>query len=101
MIRDIKEGKGPEVPQGARVKVFYTGWLQDGTVFDSAAMRGEPIAFSLGSVVPGWQQGIPGMKVGGVRKLVVPPALGYGAQKQNKIPANSTLIFEVQLLGIQ
>lgn len=101
MVRDLKEGTGPEVPPGGEVEVFYTGWLANGTVFDSAAQRGETISFSLGRVVPGWQQGIPGMKVGGVRKLVLPPTLGYGAQVKEKIPANSTLIFEVQLVAIK
>ena len=101
MMRDLKVGTGPEVPPGGEVEVFYTGWLLDGTIFDSAAQRGEPISFALGRVVAGWQQGIPGMKVGGVRKLVVPPELGYGAKGQDKIPPNATLVFEVQLVSIK
>jgi peptidylprolyl isomerase len=101
MIRDEKEGTGPAVTPGASVEVFYTGWLTNGTVFDSAAQRGESISFSLDGVVAGWSQGIPGMKVGGVRKLVVPAALGYGAKGKGSVPPNATMIFEVQLVAIK
>ena len=83
------------------VKVHYTGWLTNGTVFDSSVARGEPITFGLDGVVKGWQEGIPGMKVGGVRKLVIPPEKAYGSQSKEKIPANSTLVFEVELLEVQ
>ena len=96
--RDLKDGAGAECPAGANVKVHYTGWLPDGTVFDSSKSRGQPADFSLNKVVAGWGEGIPGMKVGGVRKLVIPPEKGYGKQAKDKIPANSTLIFEVELL---
>lgn len=99
--RDLKEGDGREVRAGETVTAYYTGWLTNGTVFDSARQRGEPIAFSLGEVVKGWGQGIPGMKVGGIRKLVIPPELGYGSRSQGKIPANSTLIFEVELVDVK
>lgn len=101
MVRDIKVGNGPEAPHGAHVEIYYTGWLMNGTVFDSSAQRGELADFDLGGLIPGWQQGIPGMKAGGVRKLVVPPSLGYGDRAQSKIPANSTLVFEVQLVGFK
>lgn len=102
-IRDLKEGTGPVATPGATVEVFYTGWLTDEkrTVFDSGAQRGETTEFPLSGVIKGWQNGIPGMKVGGVRKLVVPPDLGYGAAAKGKIPPNSTLIFEVQLVSVK
>jgi peptidylprolyl isomerase len=100
-IRDLKEGTGPVATDESQVEVYYTGWLTDGTVFDSSAQRRETITFGLNGVIEGWKKGIPGMKVGGVRKLVVPAALGYGARAQGKIPPNSTLIFEVQLVGIK
>lgn len=100
-IRDLKEGSGPECPPGASVVAHYTGWLTNGKVFDSSRKRGEPTPFSLGQVVPGWQKGIPGMKVGGVRKLVIPPDLGYGARGAGRdIPPNATLVFEVELVAI-
>lgn len=96
--RDIKVGMGEECPRGAEVKIHYTGWLPDGTVFDSSKARGTPATFSLTKLIPGWQEGIPGMKPGGIRKLVLSPEKGYGSQSQGKIPANSTLIFEVELI---
>jgi peptidylprolyl isomerase len=97
--RDLKEGSGDPVKPGASVTVHYTGWLVNGTVFDSSRKGGEPVPFSLKGVVRGWQEGIPGMKPGGIRKLVIPPALGYGNEPQgDNIPANSTLIFEVELI---
>jgi len=100
-IRDLKVGTGTEIQPGGKVKVHYTGWLTNGTVFDSSVARGEPITFGLDGVVKGWQEGIPGMKVGGVRKLVIPPEKAYGSQSKEKIPANSTLVFEVELLEVQ
>jgi FKBP-type peptidyl-prolyl cis-trans isomerase len=98
-VRDLKEGSGEPVPAGAKVKVHYTGWLTNGTVFDSSVQRREPIEFELSGVVRGWTIGIPGMKPGGVRKLVIPPSIGYGSRAAGKIPPNSTLIFEVELLA--
>src|SRR5205814_2871832 len=74
---DVTEGTGRAVPPGGTVKVHYTGWLTDGTKFDSSHDRGTPIELSLNGVIKGWQQGIPGMKPGGVRRLVIPPALAY------------------------
>lgn len=101
-IRDLKEGSGPECPPGAKVVAHYTGWLTNGKVFDSSRKKGEPIEFALTGVIAGWQQGIPGMKVGGVRKLVIPPDLGYGARGAgNDIPGGATLIFEVELVAIK
>lgn len=97
--RDLKPGIGEECPPGAKVKIHYTGWLPDGTVFDSSRQRGAPADFALPALIAGWREGIPGMKKGGVRKLVISPEKGYGGQAQGKIPANSTLIFEVELIG--
>jgi peptidylprolyl isomerase len=100
-IRDLKEGTGAECPPGAQVKVHYTGWLTDGSVFDSSKESGRgPTEFSLNEVIPGWMQGIPGMKIGGIRKLVISPEKGYGDRSRPKIPAGSTLIFEVELLDV-
>ena len=96
--RDLKEGTGKLCPPGATVKVFYTGWLVDGSVFDSNKKSKTPAEFKLGGVIMGWQRGIPGMKIGGIRKLVVSPEMGYSNQNKPKIPPYSTLIFEVELV---
>lgn len=100
---DLKVGEGAEAVAGKTVSVHYTGTLTDGTKFDSSLDRSEPFEFVLGNgqVIAGWDQGVAGMKVGGKRKLVIPPDLGYGARAQGKIPANSTLIFEVELLEVK
>jgi len=101
-IWDVKEGKGDPVKPGGRVKVHYTGWLTDGKVFDSSVTRGEPITFGLDQVIKGWQEGIPGMKPGGVRRLKIPSDLGYGARGAGgAIPPNATLVFEVELLEVK
>jgi peptidylprolyl isomerase len=97
-IWDAKEGKGEVVKPGSKVKVHYTGWLTNGEIFDSSVVRKEPIEFGLEGVIKGWQEGIPGMKVGGVRRLRIPAALAYGDRKVGPIPAGSTLIFEVEML---
>jgi peptidylprolyl isomerase len=96
--RDLKEGSGEACSEGAKVKINYTGWIPDGTEFDSSKGRG-PADFDLKSLIPGWQIGIPGMKPGGIRKLVIAPEKGYGGQAKGKIPASSTLIFEVELIS--
>lgn len=96
-VRDIKEGKGEPCPRGAKVKIHYTGWLRDGTEFDTSKNSG-PIEYALSALIGGWQHGIPGMKPGGIRKLVIAPNEGYGSKQKGKIPPGSTLIFEVELL---
>lgn len=102
--QDLVVGTGAEAIAGKSVSVHYTGLLQDGSKFDSSLDRGQPFTFTLGAgqVIPGWDEGVAGMKVGGKRKLVVPPDLGYGAQGYPPvIPANATLIFEVELLEVK
>ena len=103
-IEEIVVGAGTEAKTGNTVSVHYTGTLFNGTKFDSSLDHGEPFSFTIGqgSVIQGWEQGIPGMKVGGKRKLTIPPALAYGDRAVgNAIPANSTLVFEVELLSVQ
>lgn len=101
---DLVPGAGDTPTSGATVLVHYTGWLVDGTQFDSSVDRGEPFSFPLGvgSVIPGWEEGVATMKVGGKRQLLIPPELGYGEGGAGSvIPPNATLIFEVELLEIQ
>lgn len=100
---DLVVGTGASPQTGQTAIVHYTGTLTDGTKFDSSVDRGQPFTFVLGtgSVIKGWDEGVATMKVGGKRRLVVPPALGYGAAPRPKIPANSTLVFEVELLGVK
>jgi FKBP-type peptidyl-prolyl cis-trans isomerase FkpA len=100
---DLKEGTGAAAAAGDTVDVHYTGWLTDGTKFDSSKDRGRPFSFSLGAgqVIQGWDQGVQGMKIGGVRKLTIPPNLGYGPRGAGGvIPPNATLVFEVELVKI-
>ena len=101
---DILEGEGPMPETGQDVVVHYTGWLEDGTKFDSSVDRGQPFSFTLGTgmVIPGWDEGVASMKVGGKRQLVIPPELGYGETGSGgTIPPGATLIFDVELLTIQ
>jgi FKBP-type peptidyl-prolyl cis-trans isomerase len=102
-VEEISVGSGAEAVAGKQVSVHYTGWLTNGTKFDSSVDRGRPFQFQLGAgnVIQGWDQGVAGMKVGGKRKLTIPPALGYGARGAGGvIPPNATLVFEVELLGV-
>ena len=110
-MTDIKEGTGGLAEAGKNVVVHYTGWLFDaaaadnkGKKFDSSRDRGDPFRFSLGAgqVIQGWDKGVAGMKVGGQRTLVIPPELGYGARGAGGvIPPNATLVFDVELLGVE
>ena len=102
-VWDVKEGKGDEAKAGAKVKVNYTGWFTDGKPFDSSLLAEfkhvEPISFPLNGVIKGWTDGVPGMKPGGVRRLVIPPELAYGKRGKGDIPADTTLVFVIEYLG--
>lgn len=103
-IEDLKVGDGKEAVAGKTVSVHYTGTLVDGKKFDSSVDRGQPFLFPLGQgrVIQGWDKGVQGMKVGGKRKLTIPPAMGYGAQGAGGvIPPNATLLFDVELLEVK
>ena len=101
---DLTVGNGPSPQTGQTAVVHYTGWLDNGTKFDSSVDRGRPFEFPVGQgrVIKGWDEGVATMKVGGKRKLVIPPDLGYGAQGAGGvIPPNARLTFEVELLGVK
>jgi FKBP-type peptidyl-prolyl cis-trans isomerase FkpA len=102
IIEDIVAGGGAEASEGQEVTVHYTGWLTNGEKFDSSKDRDDPFVFPLGGgrVIRGWDEGVQGMKVGGKRKLTIPPDLGYGSRGAGGvIPPNATLVFEVELLA--
>ncbi len=102
--QDLVVGSGTIAEPGMSVSVHYTGWLTDGTKFDSSLDRGQPFTFTLGAgnVIRGWDEGVAGMRVGGKRKLTIPAELGYGDRgAAGVIPAGATLVFEVQLLGVR
>ncbi|NTV95381.1 MAG: FKBP-type peptidyl-prolyl cis-trans isomerase [Thiobacillus sp.] len=104
IIEDVVVGEGTAAQAGQTVSVHYTGWLENGSKFDSSKDRNEPFEFPLGRgyVIQGWDQGVAGMKVGGTRKLTIPSELGYGSRGAGGvIPPNATLIFEVELLGVR
>jgi len=101
---DLQAGRGAPAMLFKKVKVHYTGWLEDGRQFDSSKKSGQAFSFKLGAgqVIPGWEEGLVGMQEGGRRKLIIPPALGYGDEGvENLIPPNSTLIFEVELISVK
>ncbi len=103
-MQDVRVGTGESASSGRRVSVHYVGTLTDGRKFDSSRDRGSPFEFRLGAgeVIQGWDVGVAGMRVGGVRKLTIPPEMGYGARGfPPVIPANATLVFEVELLGVR
>lgn len=101
---DIRVGNGQTAKEGSRVRVHYTGWLTNGKKFDSSVDGGTPFDFTIGNgeVIKGWEEGVTGMRVGGKRQLRIPPDLAYGADgSPDTIPPNATLIFDIQLLGVQ
>ena len=103
-IKEVEGGFGSVAKAGNQVSVHYTGWLEDGTKFDSSKDRNQPFRFPLGAghVIRGWDEGVAGMKVGGKRRLTIPSELGYGARGAGGvIPPNATLMFEVELLGVK
>lgn len=103
IIEDMVAGSGREAVKGKEITVHYTGWLQDGTKFDSSLERSQPLTITLGvgQVIAGWDEGFNGMKEGGKRKLTIPPEMGYGARGAGGvIPPNATLVFEVELLKV-
>ncbi len=102
--RDLKEGTGEPCPPGMEVLVHYTGWVESGEVFDTSRegkTAGQPAPFDLSKMLKGWQEGVPGLKRGGVRKLVISPEKGYGPEARTKIPPDSTLVFEVELVDFR
>jgi FKBP-type peptidyl-prolyl cis-trans isomerase FkpA len=104
IIEELSEGAGDAASAGKTVVVHYTGWLTDGTKFDSSRDRNEPFDFPLGAghVIKGWDEGVAGMKVGAKRKLTIPPQLGYGSRGAGGvIPPDATLVFEVELLAVR
>ncbi|WP_416191675.1 FKBP-type peptidyl-prolyl cis-trans isomerase [Neisseria sp. CCUG12390] len=103
IIEDIEVGSGKEAVKGKEITVHYTGWLENGTKFDSSVDRGQPLTITLGvgQVIRGWDEGFGGMKEGGKRKLTIPADMGYGARGAGGvIPPNATLVFEVELLKV-
>ncbi|MBF0804848.1 MULTISPECIES: FKBP-type peptidyl-prolyl cis-trans isomerase [unclassified Neisseria] len=103
IIEDIETGSGKEAVKGKEITVHYTGWLEDGTQFDSSLERRQPLTITLGAgqVIAGWDEGFGGMKEGGKRRLTIPPEMGYGTRGAGGIiPPNATLVFEVELLKV-
>ncbi len=103
MVTTVKEGNGKSIVTGDKIKVRYTGWLMDGTKFDSSIDRGKTFEFTLGAgrVIKGWEEGLSGMKPGERRQLIIPPSLGYGNRKMGNIPPGSILVFNVEAVSVQ
>lgn len=103
LYQELKIGDGLEAGVNMKLTVNYRGWLTDGRKFDDSYIKGKPFTFVLGGhqVIPGWEQGTFGMKVGGKRRLIVPPAVGYGAEGKDPIPGNSVLVFDIELLKVE
>ncbi len=101
--QDVTVGSGTAASAGSTVHALYSGWLHDGTLFGAAEDPNDPLIFRLGvgEVIKGWDEGVAGMREGGERKLVIPPALGYGNRANGPIPANSTLVFRIQIISVQ
>lgn len=101
--QDMEEGTGATAAAGSNVSAYYRGWLPNGTLFEETQPPEDPISFELGIgfVIAGWDEGLVGMRAGGVRKLVIPPSLGFGNQAVGPIPANSVLVFEVNLVAVE
>jgi FKBP-type peptidyl-prolyl cis-trans isomerase len=107
LLGEILVGSGTELKSGMKAAVYYKGWLTNGTLFDQSKLddKGQlqPFVVSIGAhqVIAGWEEGLVGMQVGGKRRLIVPPAVGYGSQGQAPIPGNAVLVFDVELLAAQ
>jgi peptidylprolyl isomerase len=103
LFGDIVEGTGPAVEVGSSVAVNYRGWLTNGTPFDDSYKTGKPFVFQEGQhrVVLGWEEGVLGMKVGGKRRVIVPPAAGYGSDAHGPVPANAVMVFDIELVAVQ
>ncbi|MES2971084.1 MAG: FKBP-type peptidyl-prolyl cis-trans isomerase [Patescibacteria group bacterium] len=107
MFGEVQVGTGDELTAGKKAAVYYKGWLTDGQLFDTTRPdkdgKLQPFVFEMGAnqVIPGWEQGLAGMKVGGTRLVIVPPAVGYGPSGQGPIPGNAVLIFQVQLAAVE
>ena len=101
-VIDLQDGTGETVPEGARITAHYTGALcKDGTIFQSSHDFGEPVTFGLDQVIAGWTQGVPGMKVGGIRRLIIPSEMAYGSVRAAaNIPPNSDLVFDIELVAL-
>jgi FKBP-type peptidyl-prolyl cis-trans isomerase len=100
-VRDIAVGEGPEVGPNDQVSLHYAGWLSDGTQFDATVPPSTPLSVRLGegNMIKGWERGIPGMRVGGQRQLVVPPSMGYGSARRPNIPPRSVLVFVIEVVS--
>jgi FKBP-type peptidyl-prolyl cis-trans isomerase len=102
-LQDLRTGDGDTAKEGDTVRVLFAGWLPDGTLVEAIrdADRTPPVVLGAGHIIRGWEEGIPGMREGGIRKLVIPPELGFGASGRKPVPPNSVLVFEIELISAQ